>query len=249
MSRLNGRVAWITGAGTGIGRGIALALAGAGMDLVLSGRRPAPVDEVAELVRARGCRAVAAPVDVQDRAGIARVVEEAISTLGSIHLLVNNAGMNTTRRMAIDMAPEDWDRVVEVNLTGAFNCFRGVYSHMKERGEGVVINIASMAGKQVSLLGGAAYTASKHGMVSLTHSINLEAAEFGIRASVICPGEVDTPILAVRPQPVSQKRQSLMLKPEDLGETVVFVAGLPPHVSIPELWILPTYMVSGQPLP
>ena len=113
----------------------------------------------------------------------------------------------------------------------------------------MVINIASMAGRQVSLLGGAAYCASKHGMVSLTQSTNLEAADLGIRASVILPGEVDTPILAVRPQPVSEKRQSLMLKPEDLGETVVFVANMPPHVSIPEMWIMPTYQVSGTPLP
>jgi NADP-dependent 3-hydroxy acid dehydrogenase YdfG len=120
---------------------------------------------------------------------------------------------------------------------------------MKEHGDSMVINIASMAGRQVSLLGGAAYCASKHGMVSLTQSINLEAADLGIRASVILPGEVDTPILAVRPQPVSEKRQSLMLKPEDLGETVVFVANMPPHVSIPEMWIMPTYQVSGTPLP
>jgi NAD(P)-dependent dehydrogenase (short-subunit alcohol dehydrogenase family) len=249
LNRLNDRVAWITGAGTGVGRGIALALANAGMDLVLSGRRQGPLDEVAELVRTRGRRPLVAPLDVQDRKAVARVADQVIASLGGIHLLVNNAGINTTKRTATEMDPEDWDRVVEVNLTGAFNCFRAVYPHMKARGDGMIINIASMAGKQVSLLGGAAYTASKHGMVALTHSINLEAAEYGIRASVICPGEIDTPLIAARPQPVSPKRQSLMLKPEDLGETIVFVAGLPPHVTIPELWILPTYQVSGQPLP
>jgi NADP-dependent 3-hydroxy acid dehydrogenase YdfG len=106
-----------------------------------------------------------------------------------------------------------------------------------------------MAGKQVSLLGGAAYCASKHGMVSLTHSINLEAAEYGVRACAICPGEVETPILAIRPEPVSDKRRSMMLRPEDLGAAVVFVASLPPRVTVPELWIMPTYQVSGRPLP
>jgi NADP-dependent 3-hydroxy acid dehydrogenase YdfG len=249
VSRLQNRIAWITGAGTGIGRGIAVALAEAGMNVALSGRRQAPLDEVAEVIRSMGREAVVLPIDVMDREGIQNTVKAIEESLGEIWLLVNNAGMNTTQRMAIDMAPEDWDAVVDVNLTGAFNCFRGVFAAMKSREQGMVINIASMAGRQISLLGGAAYTASKHAMVALTHSINLEAAAFGIRASVICPGEVDTPILAVRPNPVSAKRQSLMLKPEDLGATVAFVAQTPPHVTIPELWILPTYQVSADPLP
>ncbi len=249
MNRLKGRVAWVTGAGTGIGRGIALALAGEGVNLILSGRRTEPLEEVAEQVNRIGQKVVVAPLDVTDRDQVNRVAEQSAAGLGRISLLVNNAGTNTTNRTVTEMAPEDWDRVVDINLTGAFNCFRGVYPQMKEPGDGIVINIASMAGRQVSLLGGAAYCASKHGMVSLTQSINLEAADSGIRASVILPGEVDTPILAVRPQPVSEKRQSLMLKPEDLGETVVFVANMPPHVSIPEMWIMPTYQVSGTPLP
>ena len=249
MNRLKGRVAWITGAGTGIGRGIALALAGEGVDLILSGRRTEPLEEVAEQIRKTGQRAVVAPVDVTNRAQVNKVVEQASAEMGPISLLVNNAGTNTASRTVTEMAPEDWDRVVDINLTGAFNCFRGVYPQMKAHGNSMVINIASMAGRQVSLLGGAAYCASKHGMVSLTQSINLEAADFGIRASVILPGEVDTPIIAKRPQPVSAKRQSLMLKPEDLGETVVFVANMPPHVTIPEMWILPTYQVSAAPLP
>ncbi|SVD72815.1 uncharacterized protein METZ01_LOCUS425669, partial [marine metagenome] len=220
VSSLNGKLAWVTGAGTGIGRGVAVALAEAGMDVALSGRRRTPLDEVAELVETKGQRALAVPLDVMDRNGIARAVADITDTLGDIYLLVNNAGMNTTKRTATEMDPGDWDRVVDVNLTGAFNCFRGVFPGMKSRREGMVINVSSMAGRQISQLGGAAYTASKHAMVALTHSINLETAQFGIRASVICPGEVDTPIIAKRPQPVSQKRQSLMLKPEDLGATV-----------------------------
>lgn len=249
MNRLEGKVAWITGGGTGIGRGIAKSLAEEGVDVLLSGRRPEPLEETAALVREAGRRAVIAPLDVTDRASIARVVDQATKELGGIHLLINNAGTNTRSRMAMDMPPEDWDTVVAVNLTGAFNCFQAVFPQMKERGDGVVINISSVAGRQITLLGGAAYTASKHGMVSLSHSINLETAEFGIRSCVICPGEVNTPLIAKRPQPVSDKRQSLMLTPEDLGATVVFVANMPAHVAIPELWILPSYMVSAKPMP
>lgn len=216
---------------------------------MLTGRRQELLEEVANLVRGEGRQARVAAVDVTDRAGIACAVDETTRRFGDIHLLVNNAGVNTMRRTATEMTPEDWDSVVAVNLTGAFNCFRAVYPQMRERGDGLIINIASMSGKQTSLLGGAAYCASKHGMVSLTHSINLEAAGHGIRACAICPGEVDTPILAIRPEPVSAKRQSLMLQPEDIAAAVVFVASLPPRVAIPELWILPTYQVSGQPLP
>lgn len=249
MRSLVDRVAWITGAGTGIGRGVALALANSGVDVVLSGRRRAQLEEVAQGVRSAGRRALVAPLDVSDREGVSNVVSEAVKEFGTIQVLVNNAGINTTNRSATEIDPADWDHVVEVNLTGAFNCFRGVFPGMKSQNEGVIINIASMAGRQISLLGGAAYTASKHAMVALTHSINLEAAEFGIRTTVILPGEVDTPILNVRQAPVSEKRRSLMLQPEDLGDTVAFVAGMPPHVTIPELWILPTYQVSAEPLP
>jgi len=249
MNRLEGHVAWITGAGTGIGRATALALAGAGADIVLSSRRKDPIEKVARQVTESGRRVLTAPLDVTDRQQIEARVAEAKEQLGPISILVNNAGVNTVRRMAIEMAVEEWDQVVDINLTGAFNCFRAVYTDMKARGEGTVINISSMAGRQVSLLGGAAYCASQHGMVSLTHSINLESAEFGIRACAILPGEVDTPILKNRPQPVSQKRQSLMLQPEDVADTVSYVACLPSRVVIPEMWIMPAYQVSGQPLP
>ena len=249
MHRLDGHVAWVTGAGTGIGRGIALGLAHEGVDVILSSRRREPLEEVAAEVEAAGRRALAAPMDVTDREQIDEAVALATEQLGPVSILVNNAGVNTPLRTATEMAVEDWDLVVDINLTGAFNCFRAVYESMKERGEGTVINVASMAGRQVSLLGGAAYCASKHGMVSLTHSINLEAAEFGLRACAILPGEVKTPILKNRPQPVSEKRLSLMLTPEDIAATVVFVTCLPPRVVIPEMWVMPAYQVSAQPLP
>ncbi len=187
MIRLEGQVAWITGAGTGIGRGIALALAREGADVILSSRRREPLADVAGEVEAAGRRAAIAPMDVTDRDQIDAAMAPAVDQLGTVSILVNNAGVNTPLRTATEMAVEDWDRVVDINLTGAFNCFRAVYESMKARGAGTVINVASMAGRQVSLLGGAAYCASKHGMVSLTHSINLEAADSGSAPAPSCP--------------------------------------------------------------
>ena len=249
MGKLEGQVAWITGAGTGIGRGIALALAQEGADLILSSRRSEHLEDVAAEVAKIGQKALVLPLDVTKRPEIEESINQAIAQLGAISILVNNAGINTPLRTATEMEVEDWDLVVDINLTGAFNCFRAVYESMKVTGGGTVINIASMAGRQVSLLGGAAYCAAKHGMVSLTHSINLETAEFGLRACAILPGEVKTPILKNRPQAVSEKRLSLMLTPEDIATTVIFVTSLPSRVVIPEMWVMPSYQVSGQPLP
>jgi len=249
MKRLKGHVAWVTGAGSGIGRSVAVALAQEGADLILSSRRQEPLENVAADVEATGQQAMTAPLDVTDREKVNSTVARATEKLGPVSILVNNAGVNTPHRTATEITMEDWDLVVDINLTGAFNCFRAVYETMKTRGEGTIINIASMAGRQVSLLGGAAYCASKHGMVSLTQSINLETSEFGLRASAILPGEVKTPILKDRPQPVSEKRLSLMLAPEDIAATAVFITCLPSRVVIPEMWVMPAYQVSGQPLP
>ena len=121
MRSLVDRVAWITGAGTGIGRGVALALANSGVDVVLSGRRRAQLEEVAQSVRSVGRRALVAPLDVSDREGVSNVVSQGVREFGTIHILVNNAGINTTKRTATEIEPADWDHVVKVNLTGAFN--------------------------------------------------------------------------------------------------------------------------------
>lgn len=232
-----GRTALITGAGTGIGRGIATAFAADGIDVALVGRTRATLDETAA---ACGLRATVYVADVNDRPRL----DEVVADVGEVDILVNNAGMNTQKRNLADMDPADWDRVIDVNLTGAYNGFKAVLPGFLERGAGLVINISSMAGKRAGTVGGVAYSASKHGMGSLTQSINAEFREQGIRATCIYPGEVDTPILDKRPVPVSDEKRAAALQPEDIAAAATMVANLPDRAIVEEITIFPRRQVT-----
>jgi NADP-dependent 3-hydroxy acid dehydrogenase YdfG len=236
------KTAIITGAGTGIGQGIAIAFAHAGYQLVLAGRRIEPLEETAKNCNSTHIQIVA--TDVTDRNAVQTLVQKTIDTFGSIDVLINNAGINTQKRNLDDISDEDWDRVININLTGAFNAFRAVRSQMKKQNDGVIINIASMAGKKAGTVGGAAYSASKFGMASLTQSINAEFRDHGIRACCIYPGEVDTPILDHRPTPVSTEKRAAALQPEDVAAAALMVAQLHNRAIVEELTIFPRRVVS-----
>ena len=171
------KTAIITGAGTGIGAGIAVAFAEAGYNLALVGRRVEPLEETARQCGTDNIEICAA--DVADREAVQALAEQTVAAYGRIDILVNNAGINTKKRHLIDIADEDWDRVMEINLTGAFNAFRAVLPHMKARNDGLVINVSSMAGKRAGMISGVAYCASKFGMAALNQSINVEFREGG----------------------------------------------------------------------
>ena len=144
------------------------------------------------------------------------------------------------RRRLADARLEDWTRVIGVNLTGAYLCVQGALPLMRQRDSGTIVNISSMAGKRTSISAGVAYCASKHGLGSLTRSINLEERRRGIRACEICPGEVDTPILDTRPYPPPLESRVAMLQPEDVAQAVLFIVTLPPRAMVEELLITPT---------
>ena len=239
MVSLRGRTAIVTGASTGIGRAVAVRLAEEGMNLALMARTREALDETVALARDRGSRVLAMAGDVGDRTGVAAFVKSAVEEFGSLDALVNNAGINTLRRGLADMSGEDWDRVIETNLTGAYNFAREVLPHMRRAGGGLIVNVASLAGKRASTLAGAAYSASKFGMASLTESVNDEENEHGIRASSVFPGEVLTPILDHRPQPLSPERLERILRPEDIAEAVLFIVKLPSRATVTELVIAP----------
>ncbi|MCP5155875.1 MAG: SDR family oxidoreductase [Ectothiorhodospiraceae bacterium] len=240
MGALDGKVAWITGAGTGIGEATAMCLAEAGALVVLSGRRAEVLESVAASVRDAGGRAEVAVLDVADAEACVTAATGIAARHGRIDILFNNAGINVSARHFDVLSPADWTALVQVNLNGAFYCVHAVLPTMRAQGDGLIVHTASMAGKRHGYVSGPAYSASKHGMVSLSASINIEEGRYGIRSTVISPGEVATPILDRRPSPVSPEERARALQPEDLARTVLFVATMPPRACVNEIEITPT---------
>ena len=241
MERLKDKVGWVTGAGSGIGQAAAIALAREGAKLVLSGRRELPLRETAARIEADGGIAVLEPGDLTDPAAASRSAESIRKRFGRLDILVNNAGVNISRRSWAELEAAGTDEVVDGNLSSAFYCVLAALPIMRAQKDGVLIHTASMAGRSVGPLSGAAYTAAKHGVVGMSHSINCEECVNGIRSTVICPGEVATPILDRRPVPVSAEDRARMLQSEDVGGLILYVATLPAHVCLNEVWITPTW--------
>jgi NADP-dependent 3-hydroxy acid dehydrogenase YdfG len=238
---LRGSVAWITGAGSGIGLAGARELAAAGAKVVLSGRRAETLEREAAAIRSAGGEADAAPLDVGDAAAVASVTKSILARHGRIDVLVNSAGLNNPIRYWRDQTVPSWDEVIRINLSGTFYCVHAVLPAMRAQKGGLVINISSWAGRHTMALVGAAYNGSKHAVVSLSETINMEECKNGIRACAICPAEVATPIMDRRPVPPSAEERAQMLQPEDLGRTIRWVAEQPPHVCVNEILISPTW--------
>jgi NAD(P)-dependent dehydrogenase (short-subunit alcohol dehydrogenase family) len=236
---LAGKVALVTGAGTGIGRSSAALLAAAGARVALLGRRPPALEETAAACGGEEDRVLVLPADVSDRAALDRAVGHAVDAWGRLDILVANAGTNTRRRSMAEISPGEWDEVIAVNLTGVYNAVRASLPHLRSAGDGLVIVIGSTAALGASKLPGIAYTASKHALVGFTATLRVEEREHGIRATAIHPGEVDTPILEKRPVPVTEERRRAILRPEDVGEAVLFAATRPARVCLPVMVIEP----------
>lgn len=234
------KVAWVTGAGSGIGEAAALALAEMGMILVLTGRTKAKLDAVAARIKSMGGVAHVKPADMGKAAAVQKVADFIRAKLGRLDVMVNNAGLNITERRWSNLTAEGVKELVEGNLTSAFHGVLAALPIMRAQQDGLFIHTASMAGRFVSPLSGAGYTASKHGVVAMSHSLNMEECGNGIRSTVMCPGEVRTPILDKRPNKLSEKELAEMVQPEDCGALVKFLASQPPHVCINEVLITPT---------
>ena len=236
---LQNKTALITGGGTGIGEGCALALARAGCQVAIAGRRVDKLTEVAK--RFDGTPAIKThAVDVTDRASVAELFRWADKELGRIDILVNCAGVNTVKRSIHDLVPEEWDRILAINATGTYNCIREVLPQMKARRDGLIVNINSTSGIRAGVLGGVAYSASKFAMAALGITVAQEVREMGIRITNIYPGEVETPILDLRPVPVSAEHRARILQPEDVGAVLATIAALPPRANVSEIVIKPT---------
>jgi NADP-dependent 3-hydroxy acid dehydrogenase YdfG len=240
MARLTGKTAWITGGGSGIGFGGAIALAQEGAHVVLSGRDAAKLEAAAALVREHGaCEAI--PLDVSNRVDAFRIGEAIIAKHGAVDILVNSAGTNVPKRFWNNVDPDAFAQVIAINLNGAMYCTLAVLPSMRKQREGTVINIASWAGKFTSYFTGPAYQASKAGLVHLTYAFNAEECVNNLRATVISPGEVATPILKSRPIPPSAEQMATMLQVDDLADTIRYVACLPQRACVSEIVIAPTH--------
>lgn len=226
--RIEGRVAIVTGGGRGIGKAIAERLAIAGVKVVVADIDSASARETSEQINKEQGSSLAVEVDVTKIVSVNALLEKTLETYRQVHFLVNNAGiMYRTRILDLDL--EEWEQMITVNLTGPFFCMKAVLPVMKERGFGRIINISSSAGRSVSTLGGAHYTASKAGLLGLTRAVAKEMAPFGITVNAVCPGLIDTEM--VRKTTTPRELQDFMDsfparrigRPEEIGDLVVFL--------------------------
>ena len=237
---MENKIALITGSTSGIGLGIAHALARAGNDIALHGLLPAGEGEAlaGELRREYGCRVVFSDADLRDGDAVAALVRDTREQLGGIDVLVNNAGIQHTAP-AQDFPVQKWDDIIAVNLSAAFHTIHHALPIMQAQGWGRIINIASVHGL-VASVNKAAYVAAKHGVVGLTKVVALENVEQGITCNAICPGWVDTPLIARQIQHYADAgdldyeaaRQALitgkqpmpeMTQPSSIGQLVLFL--------------------------
>jgi NADP-dependent 3-hydroxy acid dehydrogenase YdfG len=233
-------IAWVTGGGSGIGLAGAEALAGDGWRVTISGRRLDALEEAAKRIADKTSAKVdMVPLDVTRPDDVRAAAQSILAKQGQIDLLVNNAGLNVPKRSWKDLEIGGWDQIVDVNLSGVLYAIHAVLPAMRDRQTGSIINIASWAGRIVSQMTGPAYTATKHAILALMHSFNMDECRNGLRACCLSPGEVATPIMKNRPVPPSEEVMSKMLQPEDVGRTIAFVANMPPHVCVNEVLISP----------
>jgi NADP-dependent 3-hydroxy acid dehydrogenase YdfG len=241
VGKLQGKIAWVTGAGTGIGEGAAMALASEGATVILTGRRPAPLKSVATRIAKSGGAAHAKPGDMTDAAAVQSIADWIAKKFKRLDIFVANAGINILDRTWGALTPEGVDTVLHGNLDSVFYGAIAVLPIMRKQQDGQIIVTASMAGRWVGLLSGPAYVAAKHGVVAACHTINMEECVNGIRCTAVLPGEVATPILDKRPVPVSPEDRAKMAQKEDVGDLIRYIACLPPHVVINEVMFCPTW--------
>ncbi len=228
MREFEGKVALVTGAGQGMGRAVSERLASGGARIVVNDVDPNAAAGTTAALLARGEEAVAIAGDVSSSNDVSRMVEKTLDRFGSLDILVNNAGVLRPTAV-IDIEEEEWDWVLNVNLKGTYLCSRAVLQGMRERGWGRIINFSSTAGKNVSTVGGAHYTAAKAGILGFTRHLAKEAAAFGITVNAICPGLINTEMVRAT---IDQKQteayaQSFPItrlgEPSEVAELVAFL--------------------------
>jgi NADP-dependent 3-hydroxy acid dehydrogenase YdfG len=233
------KTAVVTGAGSGVGQAVALALVQQGWRVALVGRRAETLKETVQRAGTDQDKMLLCPCDLGDDAAVAAMGREVLAKFGSVAVLVNAAGTNVPRRGLDVLSLDDYRRIIDANLNGAYYVTQAFLPSMRAQKSGTIIHIVSDAGKQASPKSGPAYVMSKFGQAGLTQSINAEERAHGIRACAIFPGDIDTPLLDKRPSPPSAEARTRMLRPEDVAECVLLVINLPDRALVEELIIRP----------
>lgn len=229
LEDMTGKTAIVTGSGQGMGRAVAQALASRGANLVINDLDGALAERTAADMQANGVKAIAIQGNVADAGDVRRMVDTTISHFGGIDILINNAGVLRPTSV-IDIPEAEWDLVIEVNLKGTFLCSQAVIATMTSRGWGRIVNFSSTAGKNISTVGGAHYTAAKAGILGFTRHLAKEVAGAGITVNAVCPGLFDTEMVR---NTIDEDRIkayengfpiSRLGQPEEVAELVAFLA-------------------------
>lgn len=232
MDNLTGQTAVITGASRGIGREIALQLASSGVNVVLSARSEDDLREVARIVRGSDVDTLVIPTDVTDQSSVEQLFEQAFDVFGSVDILINNAGRYQREpRKTWEIPNDEWENVINVNLNGMYRCAREVLRQgMLDQEKGWIINMSSLFGK-TGIENTSAYAVSKHGIQGLTNTLAKELKDTDIRASAICPGQVETDL-------TKDIAEVDLMETEDVADVVLFILGQGPDVYIPEVVLM-----------
>lgn len=236
---LKGKVCILTGGGSGIGRATAIRMANEGARVVIVGRTARKLSAVKKRVESVGGTALVWRLDIADRAALQEMVRDVVKRFGKIDVLVNSAGEESLHRGLLDSPSDEIRSIIDSNLVGTIYCSQEVAPVMMEQNAGTIINISSLAGMRPALVSGMTYCATKAAVINFTYFLNKTFRGTNIRASVVIPGEVSTPILAKRPIPPTQTERTKMLSASDLAEVITFVAKLPPGMIVEEIVIRP----------
>lgn len=234
------RSLWVTGAGSGMGRAIALSAAREGYRVALSGRRLDAISSTASAIAQLGGTSLELPLDARNHEQVTQAHARICEEWGGISAVALSAGLNTPNRYWHDQSIGEFSDIVETNLLSVARVIDTVLPGMRERSDSVVIIVSSYSAWEFSPHAGVAYSASKTALRSLTRQLNSQEAANGIRACHLCPGDVDTDFLAMRPAVPGATERQVMLTAGDIARAAQFVLDSPPHVRIDELVISPT---------
>jgi len=233
------KTAIVTGSGSGVGRAVALKLAQHGWRVAIIGRRAEALDETKKQAGPPGQQFLLCPCDIGKPQEVEKMATRVLAEFREVEVLVNAAGTNAPRRALEVLSLDDYHRMIETNLNGAYYCVQAFLPQMRARKSGTIVNIVSDAGKQASPKAGPAYVMSKFGLTGLTQSINAEERANGVRACAIFPGDIDTPLLEKRPNPPTHEARARMLQAADVAECAWLAINLPSRAIVEEILVRP----------